>query len=243
MSAIEPEYRPTAERFIEHMKQFEALRTPPEASKQPPNVKLTPPKAYASVKNVKDTIAKPFRSLWERRWLALLGTWNVLGGAIVVVSVGIGAVTAAALGIGLGAGLPVIALGAVILGFFFYFVRKRGLDEKALKDAKNHGDIVPLFERLSPEAQARFFVELGPEFRAKLCEWNEKKYHDNGMTQLSDLVDTLQDDKIPKEWGTTAFQSLPLRTLKAESRYGFQSELRSLLIEKGTTGGTIFPKK
>ena len=111
---------------------------------------------------------------------------------------------------------PMIAAGVVIAapvltvlagftaGIITHF-RHQKANEKAFAEASTPKQLVPLFWKLAPEAQARFFVDLGPEFRKNLCALSGKKYgagssRDTRMQEMADIVGILQGSiAVPEE--------------------------------------------
>jgi hypothetical protein len=243
-TAIPPEFLSNFERFQRQMQQFDTRAAEMgEVQRAPQPVQQ---KTYRVVKEIKETIAKPFRPFWsEGMWVQTFTAGIMMGiGVANVASVStlavVSGLTAVSLGLGLAIPFFLIVPGLIGLAFVFNQFRHRKLAEEAFRLANTPDQIVPLFSKLAPEAQARLFVELGPDFRAKLCEWNERENHDTGLQQLADLVGVLQDDNASVEDKRQAFQALPLKKLKPMDIYAFQyQQLKRLLIEKEMTGGTL----
>ena len=246
-SAIDPHDQKAVGRFQEHMALLAEMEQARPTEGETARASPLPSAAIPSVIEVKQQISSFFRPFGS-------GVLEWFGGGILALSLLFGSSVMIPLMV---AGGAAAATSAVFLPFTFIFgvpaligtvvgltmlvvyVVKRRQNEIALYNAQRPEEIVPLFESLRPEAQAKFLVELGPEFREQLCLWNEKHYHDDGMRQLCELVNTLQSDESPLEWKRKAFQSLPLKVWCTE-RYSFQfDELKKLLIEKQMTGGTI----
>lgn len=235
-SAIPPDQRAIVERFRQQIETVEAIEKQPvqlEAQTTRPSTifptveevkKELPPLRRDPSASELSNRADARRALINLGWVAPIMVVGLFIGSLLFMVIGIATV-----------------LWFTVPDLVIFIIDK--VHEKQMKSvlekAKTLDELVPLFEQISSRAQAKFFVELGPDYREKLCKWNEKTYHDDVMRQLCDLVNTLQDDTASKEWKQQAFQSLPLRTLPSSGRYSFQFELRSLLIEKGMTGGTI----
>ena len=249
-AAIPPQYLPQVNRFEQYMQQYDNFEAG-ETSSRPHGGESLTSTQFPTVQDVKDTMKKPFRPFWTNKTVSLMyfPSFHLpLGIGLVIataVCTGLGLfISMVGLGLGLGFGIPLILVGVAGLALVLDKFRHRKIDENAFANARTHKQIVPLFSELTVDAQARLFVELGPEFRAELCEWHEKNTHDTGMRQLADIVDTLQDGAAPAEYKRQAFQSLPLQKLKLDI-YEFQNQtLQKLLIEKGLTGGAIvLPQK
>ena len=237
--------------FARQMRQFAAWKSEqrPPASLPAAEQQSHPAaqsREYPTVSDVKQRITKPLRSFWERvertfkNDLAFPAFTTTCASALVFVTSSILAVIAAGTAI---AAVPIfmasisgLGLVAGIVLFVIDHLRQKVVKEK-LDQAKTYENIIPIFYKLSFQAQARLFVELGPDFRAKMCaatvgdpDIMSSKYWNKEIQDLKNIVDIIQDS--PAESERTPSQKEVFRIFDEWRGYEFFQEVYKVLHEK-----------
>ena len=137
--------------------------------------------------------------------------------------------------------ISILLIGAGIGGIVLLVEAiQRYRAQKAYQNADSIEKLAPLFDKMSKQAQAKFFVELDPRFREEVCKRFDKGFFRGELRFLGDVIDTLKEEKYTDEMKRAAIQSLCDFTAKNPVAH-FKDELLQVLKEDKLLAGVIVP--